>query len=125
MITDLPYPLTNIEVPPLDMQAALHRFLDDQGFFVEMCHGYIQNLPRRMDDLRDALEKNDIAAFAYAAHNLKGVSANFSAEPVRQITSQMEEAGRNGDLSAGLALMMKLEIEAERLVEYMQMLGAV
>jgi len=70
---------------PLDEKTALPRFDNDRAFFLEMCHDFMNNLPARMDELNSSLEKKDAATFSRAAHNLKGVSANFNANPVYRI----------------------------------------
>jgi PAS domain S-box-containing protein len=115
-----------MEVPskdPLDLVSALPRFDNDQKFFLEMCHDFMKNLPIRMEELKSSLQKKDASTFTRAAHNLKGVSANFSAGAVNQIAAQLETIGKLDDLSEVQALIDKLEMEIGRLRTYMQGLG--
>lgn len=113
------------EVPeePLDMQAALPRFDNDKKFFLEMCQDFMMNLPVRMDELRSSLQKKDSATFTRAAHNLKGISANFDATTTNRIAAQLETMGRQDDLSGAASLLDQLDIEISRLREFMLGLG--
>jgi HPt (histidine-containing phosphotransfer) domain-containing protein len=108
---------------PLDVNAALPRFDNDRAFFLEMCQEFLKNLPARMKELNSALEKRDAATFSRAAHNLKGVSANFNADPVRQIAEKLERLGRQDELEQAAPLMEQLQTELVRLREYMLGLG--
>ena len=108
---------------PLDEKAALPRFDNDRAFFLEMCQDFLKNLPVRMEELSSSLEKKDAAAFSRAAHNLKGVSANFNANPVRRISEELERLGRQDELEQAGPMLEKLQAELVRLREYMLGLG--
>jgi HPt (histidine-containing phosphotransfer) domain-containing protein len=110
-------------VLPMDIQAALPFFDNDLAIFLEMCQELIRNMPARMEELRSTLGRGDTASFSRAAHNLKGVSANFSATQVNRIAAELEQLGRQEDLSAAGALLDQLEFENKRLFEYMVSLG--
>jgi HPt (histidine-containing phosphotransfer) domain-containing protein len=115
-----------IEEPPslpMDIQLALPYFDNDQAIFNEMCLDLIRNMPARMQELRGSLARQDTASFSRAAHNLKGISANFSATQVNRIASELELLGRQEDLSAAGDLLDQLEFENKRLFEYMLSLG--
>jgi CheY-like chemotaxis protein len=109
--------------PPLDEKAALPRFDNDRAFFLEMCQEFLKNLPLRMEELKSSLEKKDAATFSRAAHNLKGVSANFNANPVNRIAAELERLGRQDELEQVGPLLEQLQSEVVRLREYMLGLG--
>jgi two-component system, sensor histidine kinase and response regulator len=109
---------------PLDEKAALPRFDNDRAFFLEMCQNFMNNLPPRMEELKNSLEKKDAATFTRAAHNLKGVSANFSATEVSRTAAELEQLGRKDLLEQAGPLLEQLEAELARLREYMVGLGA-
>jgi HPt (histidine-containing phosphotransfer) domain-containing protein len=88
-----------------------------------MCHDFMKNLPDRMEELSSSLEKKDAAAFSRAAHNLKGVSANFNANPVHRISEEMERLGQQDELEQAGPLLEQLQAELVRLREYMVGLG--
>jgi len=108
---------------PLDEKAALPRFDNDRTFFLEMCQNFLNNLPVRMEELKNSLEKKDAATFSRAAHNLKGVSANFNATAVTRTAAELERLGRQDELEQAGPLMAQLEAELARLREYMVGMG--
>ncbi len=108
---------------PLDEKAALPRFDNDWAFFLAMCQNFISNLPPRMEELKNALEKKDAATFTRAAHNLKGVSANFNTMPVNRIAAEMERLGLKAELDQAGLWLGQLEAELARLREYTVGLG--
>jgi len=110
--------------PPLDENGALPRFDNDRAFFLEMCQEFMKNLPVRMAEIKDSLEKKDAPTFSRAAHNLKGVSANFNANPVYRIAEQLEWLGKQDELEQAGALLEQLEAELVRLRDFMVGLGA-
>ena len=108
---------------PLDEKAALPRFDNDREFFLEMCQEFLKNLPDRMEELNSSLEKKDAATFSRAAHNLKGVSANFNATAVNRIAAELERRGRQDELEQAGPLFEQLQAELIRLREFMVGLG--
>jgi PAS domain S-box-containing protein len=108
---------------PMDEKAALPRFNNDRVFFLEMCQDFMNNLPSRMEELKNSLDKKDAAAFTRAAHNLKGVSANFNAAAVNHIAAELERLGRKAELEQAGPLLEQLNVELARLSEYMAGLG--
>ena len=108
---------------PLDEKAALPRFDNDRAFFLEMCQDFMKNLPERMVELHSSLEKKDAMAFSRAAHNLKGVSANFDATAVNRTAAELERLGRQDELEQAGPLLEHLEVELVRLRDYMVGMG--
>ena len=81
------------------MVEALPRFGDDLEFFKSMLGEFTKNLPERIEKLEEAVEQDDIKSVTRLAHNLKGASANFSAEGVRAAAAEIEINGYNGVMS--------------------------
>lgn len=111
------------ELPPLDIKAALPRFNDDYEFFVEMCRDFVAHIPARMQALYKGLQENDALTVQRAAHNLKGMAANFEAKPITELARQIEYAGRDGNLKPVPALLEALEEELVRLGQYLKQQG--
>jgi signal transduction histidine kinase/DNA-binding LacI/PurR family transcriptional regulator/DNA-binding response OmpR family regulator/HPt (histidine-containing phosphotransfer) domain-containing protein len=108
---------------PMDVLAAMPRFDNDKEFFMEMCTEFLKHLPLRMVELRSSLQKKDSATFSRAAHNLKGISANFNATLTNRIAAQLEMMGSQDDLSTAASLLDQLDTETGRLREFMLGLG--
>jgi CheY-like chemotaxis protein/HPt (histidine-containing phosphotransfer) domain-containing protein len=107
---------------PLNLVEALPRFGDDLDFFKSMLGEFINNLPERITKLEEALEQNDIKGVTRLGHNLKGASANFSAEGVRSAAAEIEINGNNGELSNVSALINRIKDEIPKIEEYYETL---
>ena len=103
---------------PLDYDQAMPRFDNDHSFFLELCQEMVGRLPERMEIIRSALETQNIMELYRNAHNLKGVAANFCAEPVTKLAAQLESMGRNEDITHAAGLVTQLEFEVERLTQF-------
>jgi two-component system sensor histidine kinase/response regulator len=108
---------------PMDVERALERFGNDRPFLYEMSRDYMAGFPERIKDLRTALDTHNANDFSRHAHNLKGVSANFSAIPVTNLCAEMEALGRQDDLTSASILVERLEVEKDRLEKYLNDLG--
>jgi HPt (histidine-containing phosphotransfer) domain-containing protein len=99
------------------------RFNDDKQFFAEMCLEFLQHLPARLEELNAALQAGDIKTLMREAHNLKGVSSNFSAGPLSGLAEELEARCREDDLSQAAGLVSRVRVECDRLRDYMITLG--
>jgi CheY-like chemotaxis protein/HPt (histidine-containing phosphotransfer) domain-containing protein len=103
---------------PMNLESALPRFFNERSFFLEMCHDLVAHMPERMQAINHALQTNNTNDLFRLAHNLKGVSANFSADPVTRLAAQIEALGKSEDTTDAASLVKLLEIEVERLLKY-------
>jgi len=108
---------------PLDLQSALPRFNNDRKFFSEMCKEFIDHLQDRIDSLKRALEMKDQETLMRDAHNLKGVSASFSAVPISDLAAELELISRSADIRGAASLITRIQAEAERLRDFLPSLG--
>jgi HPt (histidine-containing phosphotransfer) domain-containing protein len=99
----------------LDVDSALVRFSDDRDFYYNLLGDFLLSLTQRLDEMKEALEKEDLQALSYLAHNLKGVSANFSAMQLARLSAALDEECRDGNLAAACSQMAELLLAAERL----------
>jgi CheY-like chemotaxis protein/HPt (histidine-containing phosphotransfer) domain-containing protein len=70
---------------------------------------YLQSAPSRVAAIRAGLDRDDPEAAAEEAHALKGASATFGAVALADLCSELERAGRAGDLERARALMPDVE----------------
>lgn len=104
---------------PLNLEGALYRFGGDRAFMLEMCKDYMEHLPARLAEIKEAAQAGDANRLTRVAHNLKGISLNFNAETLAGIALQLEEAGRREELSRAPALVRQLEAEAQRVLNHL------
>jgi CheY-like chemotaxis protein/anti-sigma regulatory factor (Ser/Thr protein kinase) len=111
------------ETLPVDMESALPRFGGDRGFMMEMLRDYRGMLRERLAEIQRALQSRDAEQLARLAHSLKGVSLNFSANPLADIAFHLEENCKRENLTDVPVLVTQLENEALRVEEYLARQG--
>ena len=107
----------------MDSERALERFGGDRPFLMEMSQDLVKGLPQRIEELKIALNTKNANDFTRHAHNMKGVSANFSADPITKLSAELEALGRGDDLASAPGILASLELEAERLVKFLKESG--
>ena len=107
------------DMVPVDFDAALHRFDGDRAFMMEMLQEFKAHLPDRLKEIKAALQAADAGSLTRVAHNLKGISLNFSADAVADIALKLEETGKREDLTGASALAAQLDVEVRRLEDYL------
>ena len=71
---------------------------------------YLRQTPPLLGQLEDAVARRDAAAVAKAAHKLKGSSLQLAGARVGAAAGRLENAARDGDLSAAPALMDEIRV---------------
>jgi two-component system, sensor histidine kinase and response regulator len=105
--------------PPVDFESALRHFDGDRDFMMEMFKQYKIRLAEQITEIQSALQGQEANQLARLAHNLKGVSLNFSATTLANITLQIEELCRREDLTLAPILVTQLEVEAQRVEDFL------
>jgi len=68
-------------------------------FINELIDTFLDDAPRMMQDLKSALQANDVDSFRRAAHSLKSNAATFGAGPLAELAKGLESLGRENKLS--------------------------
>jgi two-component system sensor histidine kinase/response regulator len=104
---------------PVDFESALPHFDNDRNFMMEMYRQYKDHLRERVNEIHSALQDQDANGLARLSHNLKGISLNFSANALADITLSLEEICKREDLTNAPFLVAQLEAEAYRVEAYL------
>ena len=112
-----PAPL--IQSAPINMELAVYRFGGDREFLREMSDDFRGELPGRIEEIKVAIQDGDSNQLSRLAHNLKGISLNFSADPLASIAAKLEMCGAHDNISDAFSLFDKLSFEARRLETYL------
>ncbi len=99
----------------LDRAALLEHMEGDPELLAEMVTLFLQDCPRLLAALREALARGDAGALRLAAHTLKGTVSNFAAPAATAAALRLERMGREGDLSQAEEGCAAVETEIERL----------
>ena len=99
----------------IDYSAALARVGGDADLLKELLGMFLEEYPRLLSQIRAGLDGHDAASVSSAAHQLKGLLAQFGAETARQAAYAVEQPARQGDLSATGANLQVLEATMRRI----------
>ncbi len=77
----------------------------------EVLQMFLQEVPLRIDRLRNAWAAGNIEEMYRAAHSLKGSAGNIGADRLYGLCSRLDELGRARDLTTAAPLVDALGIE--------------
>jgi two-component system, sensor histidine kinase and response regulator len=120
-----PTPAPPAEPASWNKAEALGRIEGDEDLLQEMCQIFLENSPKLLGELQQAVAAGDAGGVARAAHSLKGESSYLSASGTSRAARQLEEMGRNQDLSDASDTLAVLEKEVARLQIDLRALGEV
>ena len=97
--------------PTIIDPAALERLEEwgGPGLSKEIVQLFLDHGPVRMDQIRGAMDGDDLDVPERGAHSLKSSAANVGAQHVRRFASEVESAASGGDLQLVRELIPNLE----------------
>jgi PAS domain S-box-containing protein len=104
-------PPSGDDISRLNKSALLDRVGGDMELLGELVALFIDDCPRLLDEIREAVRLGDSETLARTAHTLKGSVGNFSAEDAFQAALRLEKIGRQGEMSLAQEALEKLEKE--------------
>ncbi|MGH7935928.1 MAG: Hpt domain-containing protein, partial [Chthoniobacterales bacterium] len=93
----------------LDRQLALSRVGGDKQLLQEIAVLFIEECPRAVGQIQEAVARGDAAKLENAAHALKGSVANFGARNAVEAAFRLEQMGRTNQISDAAGMLVKLE----------------
>jgi len=87
---------------------------DGVDLLTELIDMFARDVPRRLADLRRAVEGDDTVAVLNGAHSLKGSSASLGATHLAVLCGQLEQCGRTRRLDGAADLLADVAREFER-----------
>ena len=106
-----------------DMSAALELMDGDRELLHEMAQLFLEEAPRLISGVEDALEKHDCETLERAAHSLKGSVGNFGARKAYEAARVVEYAARDGEEETAREAMETLRDAMTRLIPALSGLG--
>ncbi len=107
----------------IDMTSLLARVGGDRNLLAEMAGLFLEELPRSLSAIREAISESDAKNLERAAHILKGSVGNFEAKGAFDAALHLETVARNGDLLDASGACRKLIDELDRLRPVLATLG--
>jgi CheY-like chemotaxis protein len=137
-ITKAPPPPTRLAIslePPVkpvgsaaswNKDEALGRIGGDEDLLRDLCHIFLDESPKLLKTIQDAVAAGDAESVMRAAHSLKGEASYLGAAATTTAARQLEEMGHNHDLSRAGPLLTSLERAIKNLqAELRQLAGAI
>jgi len=98
-----------------DRRVALDRVGGDMLLLQELVELFVQDFPRLMQGIREALARKDTAKLGLTAHSLSGSLANLGALAAVDVSQRLEAMARAGDLTEAEETYSALEDQLRRL----------
>jgi two-component system sensor histidine kinase/response regulator len=87
-------PPTQTEGHSLDRELALSRVGGDADLLKEIAELFVEDYPRVLEELHQAIESGDAQAVERTAHGLKGSVSTFGARAAMEAARTLENLGR-------------------------------
>lgn len=75
---------------------------EERDWLKEMIGTLISNYEERLTDLNEIIKKQDKEGLISLLHQMKGITANFGLEKLRQITLSAESLAKGNNVSASI-----------------------
>ena len=110
--------------PNIIDQAALKRLEDWGGTKLsnEIVRLFLENGPKRVDQIREAMDDEDLEVPERGAHSLKSSAANVGAQLLQEVAGALESAASEGDLKRVRELVPNLEQAFEQAVQELEVI---
>jgi two-component system sensor histidine kinase/response regulator len=103
----------------LDRSSLLERVEGDHELLVEMINLFLEDAPRLLAAMHDALERGDMLVLERTAHSMKGAAGNFSAHITVVAAARVEENAKNGDMASAETSLAALEEAVKQLLPWL------
>jgi two-component system sensor histidine kinase/response regulator len=106
---------------PVDFPAALRWVDGDRKLLAELIAIFLEDCPKRLQELDQAVKEGSLNGVRQAAHSLKGMVAGFHANSAHGLAAEMEGLGKAGNLSKASDLLSALQVEFSRILNYLKL----
>jgi PAS domain S-box-containing protein len=103
-----------VENSPIDWHAARRFTAGDPGMLAELVAGMREQCPTLLVQIEEAIATSNAELLRRCAHTLKSSANYFGARGLSDPAVQLENMGRDGDLSAAGPVFAQLETAADR-----------
>ena len=101
--------------PVFDEKKLMSMVDNDEALLQDIVSLFLEDCPRKMDEIRMAIACKDGNIVVSGAHSLKGAVGNFAARVAFDVAGKIETHGRKGDFEAAARDLEILELEIEKL----------
>ena len=102
--------------PPFERKKALAQLDGAEQVLQEVISMFLEDAPRRMEQIHLAIQKRDGSRLQNSAHALKGAAGCLAAQPVAAAARALEANGRERDFVSAEESLIFLDLEMQRLL---------
>jgi signal transduction histidine kinase/DNA-binding response OmpR family regulator len=103
-----------------DSSGALNRAGHDPELLAELIEIFLEDCPRRVAEIQEAISLADAQGLERSAHKLKGAAAVFEARSVVELAEQLESLGHQADILSATELLSTLNCQIDELTRALQ-----
>jgi len=112
-------PLPEVSSDILDWEAALKICAGDRGLLRDIVEAFLEEHPRRLDEIRRAIDASDWELLHRAAHTIKGSMRYFEARAVFDRAFGLEQLAAARNLEGAEEIFALLKQELAKLVPHL------
>jgi len=98
-----------------DFSVLSERLMNDEDMVKEVISVFLEDTPKEIVSLRDALSLKDAEKVRNVAHSVKGAAGSIGASSLQELARQLECAGKGGDIGLADSIFSQFEKEFDRL----------
>ena len=98
-----------------NQEEMLARLMGDKGLAGKVIAGFLSDVPEQLRTLKARLEAGDPDGARMQVHTLKGAAATVSAEALRALCLEVQEAAVSRELKRALAVLPRMQEQFEML----------
>jgi HPt (histidine-containing phosphotransfer) domain-containing protein len=108
------------QIPVFDRAGFLDRLMGDEEIAEKIVEVFLDDIPKQIESLKQALAVCDPETAQRVAHSIKGAAANVGGEALRELAAQVEKACKESNLGSVSDSCPQLESQFNRLKEAMK-----
>ena len=106
-----------MSIPLIDLEYLETLTGGDQAFKTELLQTFFEAIPEYFAALQKAIENNDAYAIERGAHLIKGTSGSMGISSIQAIASELEEKGRDKNITDANKLFEQMQDILKQLQE--------
>ena len=100
----------------MNMEELLKRVEQDRDLLNELLSIFVDEFPRKLEELRDAAAAQNLSRVTVTSHGLKGMLSNLAIARAASCAAQIEQLARDGQGASLRDAIHELEQEVEGLL---------
>ena len=106
-----------VDLSVWDKEALLKRSMGKDSLFNAIINLFLQDMPKRIQDLSEAVENEEIDKIRHISHTIKGVAANLGGGRLQANSATIEEAAKHNDFDTIEGGILQLQHSYDELIQ--------